>query len=79
MNTLYVKQNVFKITDHYRIFDENQTPVYQADQDFKLVGNTVHVSDLHGQEVFVINKVVFTLLPKYEVHFRGGREMILQS
>jgi len=79
MSTLYVKQKVFKITDHYRIFDENQTPVYQVDQDFKLVGNTVHVSNLHGQEIFVVNKIVFTLLPKYEVKFSDGREVLLQS
>ena len=44
MYELYIKQKVFKITDHYEVMDSNQNPVYRVDQDFRLVGNTVHVS-----------------------------------
>lgn len=79
MRKLYVKQKVFKITDHYPIFDEQQTTVYKVDQDFRLIGNTVHVSDLYGQEIFVVEKVVFSLLPRYEVNFNDGRVLELKS
>lgn len=37
MYQLYIKQKVFKITDHYQI-DNNGIPRYQVDQDFKLKG-----------------------------------------
>ena len=79
MRKLYVKQKVFKITDHYFIFDEDKTPVYKVDQDFKLIGNTVHVSTPQENEIFVVNKVVLSLLPKYEVNFRDGRNVELKS
>lgn len=79
MKKLYVKQKVFKITDHYPIMDEFQNPVYQVDQDFKLIGNTVHVCDTTGREVFVVNKVVLTLLPKFVVSFDNGKEIELKS
>lgn len=79
MRKLYVKQKVFKITDHYPIFDEEKKPVYQVDQDFRLVGNTVHVSNSQEQEIFVVEKVVFSLLPRYEVSFSDGREIELKS
>lgn len=79
MRKLYVKQKVFKITDHYFIFDEEQTPIYQVDQDFKLIGNTVHVSYPEDREIFVVNKVVMSLLPKYEVNFSDGRTVELKG
>lgn len=79
MRKLYVKQKVFKITDHYFIFDEDKTPVYKVDQDFKLIGNTVHVSTPQENEIFVVNKVVLSLLPKYEVNFKDGRNVELKS
>jgi len=79
MKNLYITQKVFKITDHYPITDENQETVYQVDQDFKLIGNTVHVCDASGREIFVVNKEVFTILPKYVVSFSNGEEMTLKS
>lgn len=79
MITLYIKQKVFKITDHYPVLDENQQVVYKVDQDFKLIGNTVHVSDASGRELFVVDKEVFTFTPRFVVRFVDGREIILRS
>ena len=31
MYELYIKQKVFKITDHYEVMDSNQNPVYRVD------------------------------------------------
>ena len=31
MYELYIKQRVFKITDHYDVLDVNQNPVYHVD------------------------------------------------
>lgn len=73
MYELYIKQRVFKITDHYDVLDVNQNPVYHVDQDFRLIGNTVHVSRMDGSEAFVINRKVLTLMPKFDVEFSNGK------
>lgn len=73
MEKLYIKQKVFKITDHYAVIDENNNEIYYVDQDFKLFGNTVHVSDRNDNELFTINKVILTWLPKYNIEFTDGR------
>lgn len=73
MEKLYIKQKVFKITDHYAVIDENNNEIYYVDQDFKLIGNTVHVSDRNYNELFTINKVILTWLPKYNIEFTDGR------
>jgi len=79
MYELYIKQKVFKITDHYEVMDSNQNPVYRVDQDFRLVGNTVHVSRMDGSEAFVINKRVLTIMPKYDVDFSNGKTAFIKQ
>lgn len=79
MRKLYIKQKVFKITDSYPVMDENQNPVYYVDQDFKLIGNTVHVKDVSGREIFVVDKEILTFLPRYLVKFSDGRQVALKS
>ena len=79
MYELYIKQKVFKITDHYEVMDSNQNPVYRVDQDFRLVGNTVHVSMMDGSEAFVINKRVLTIMPKYDVDFSNGKTAFIKQ
>lgn len=76
---LYIKQKVFKITDHYPVLDENQNVVYQVDQDFKIIGNRVRVSNPNGQEIFVVEKEILTFFPKYTVLFHDGREIYIKS
>lgn len=79
MYELYIKQKVFKITDHYEVMDPNQNPVYRVDQDFKLIGNTVHVSRMDGSEAFVINRQVLTIMPKYDVEFDNGKTALIKQ
>lgn len=76
---LYIKQKVFKITDHYPVLDENQNVVYQVDQDFKIIGNRVRVSDANGRELFIVEKEILTFFPKYTVNFPDGREIHIKS
>lgn len=79
MKTLYIRQKVFKITDHYPIMDEYQNPIYQVDQDFNLIGNTVHVKEANGRELFVVEKVIFSLLPQFVVTFFDGNQIKIKS
>ncbi|WP_308533961.1 LURP-one-related family protein [uncultured Peptoniphilus sp.] len=79
MQKLYIKQKVFKITDHYPILDEEENTLYFVDQDFTLIGKTVHVSDRDENEIFVINKKILTWLPEYHISYANGQEVIIKS
>lgn len=79
MRKLYIRQKVFKITDHYNITDDLGQVVYHVDQDFKLIGNCVRVSSPAGAELFRVEQQVFTFLPRHFVRFTDGREFCLQS
>lgn len=73
MYKLYIKQKVFKITDHYDIYDSEQNPVYKVDQDFTFIGNTVRVKKYDADIGFVVDRRIFTFLPQYEVNFSDGK------
>ena len=75
MYKLYIKQKVFKLTDHYPIIDENEKEVYYVDQDFKFLGNTVHIQKIETGENIVVDREVLTLLPRYTVSFPDGKEI----
>lgn len=79
MRRLFIRQKVFKITDHYPSMDENDETVYQVDEDLKLIGKTVHVSDAAGRHLFTVEREVLTFLPRFQILFADGRELTLQS
>lgn len=79
MKKLYIKQKVFKITDHYPVLDENQDIVYQVDEEFKFIGKKIRVSDKEGNPVFTINREVLTLLPHFVIDFADGTTLELKS
>ena len=73
MHKLYLQQKIFKITDHYEVYDDSGNAVYQVDQDFKFIGNTVHVRKFDGSKGFVIDRKILTLLPRYIITFDDGK------
>lgn len=79
MKKLYIQQKVFKITDHYPVIDENQTPIYYVDEEFHFFEKTHHVSDATGNHIFTIKKEVFTLLPNFNIEFHDGNVIHLES
>lgn len=79
MRKLYIKQAVFKITDHYPVTDAEGHPVYQVDQDFKFIGNTVHVSTPEGEHLFTVDREILTFLPRYTITFANGQTIHLNS
>ncbi|MDO4711440.1 MAG: LURP-one-related family protein [Peptostreptococcaceae bacterium] len=79
MRRLYVQQKIFKITDHYPIMDEDGNTVYQVDEDFQLIGKTVHVSDASGRHLFTVRRELLTFLPRFTVDFADGYDLTLQS
>lgn len=79
MAKLYFKQKVFKITDHYPVFDENKQEVYHVDQDFTFFGARIHVNDALMQPVFRIEKRIFVFLPQFTLYFNNGDEITVKS
>lgn len=79
MYELYVKQKVFKITDHYEVMDMSGEAVYYVDQDFKFIGNTVRVVKADGSSSFVVDKEIFTFMPRYTVNFNNGKSIKIRQ
>lgn len=79
MRKLYIEQAIFKITDHYPILDQAGAPVYQVDQDFTFFGHHARLSAPDGGEIFEMERVLLTFLPKYEVRFRDGPTAAIES
>ena len=79
MKQLYFKQKVFKITDSYDVFDENDDVLYHVEEDLKFLGFTVNVTDPSGEYVFSIDKEIFNFLPKFNINFRDGSNIVMQS
>lgn len=79
MHTLYIKQRIFKITDNYPIKDDQGKVRYQVDQDFKLIGDKIHVTDPNGEEVFTVKRKLIRLFPTYSVAFADGQSLKVRS
>lgn len=79
MYQLFIKQKVFKITDHYPVLDENQNEVYYVDQDFKFIGNTVNITKIATGEKIVLNRELLTLMPRYTVDFYDGKQITIKK
>lgn len=79
MKNYYFKENLFKITDHYPILDDDGREVYYVDQDFTLIGYDVKISDIDGNEILKIEKELFSLLQKFNVNFSDGKFMRVES
>lgn len=79
MRNLYIKQKVFKITDHYPVMDELQNPVYYVDQNFKLLGLSVIISCSTGEKLCHIDKKIISLLPTFFLYFYNGVDLMMRS
>lgn len=79
MRKLYIQQKIFKLLDNYPITDEAGNIVYQVDQKFRLLGHAVTVTDAQGQILFSIEEELFTLLPRFQVHFPDGRALTIRA
>lgn len=79
MSTLYIEQKIFKIEDHYPVYDENQTVRYRVDQQLKVLGFHVDVSDGDGNFLFKIERGAFQFIPHFIVTFSDGTSIGLKS
>lgn len=79
MHKLFIKQKVFKITDHYPVLDENGEEVYSVDQDFTFIGRRINVKKSDGSKSFVLEKRILTFMPQYDVTFSDGKSLFIKK
>lgn len=79
MYQLFIRQKVFKIRDKYPVLDAAGKEIYFVEQDFKLIGNTIHARRSDGSRTFVIDRRLLHLLPTYDVSFSDGTEMLIKQ
>lgn len=75
MKKYYFKEKFFKLTDNYRIVDENGDKSFYLDQDFKFFGYSASVYNKDNTKLFDIKKKIISFLPKFFVDFAGGEKM----
>lgn len=79
MYRLYAKQKVLKLEDHYAVTDESEAPVYYIDQNLKLIGFDVRVSDSEKKPLFSVEQELMHLMPTYHVYFENGDVMDIKA
>ena len=71
---LYIRQKVFSWTDTFTVKDETGQDRYQIEGEFFSFGKKLHVYDMSGAEIALIQQKVFSFLPRYFVVV-DGREV----
>ena len=79
MHTLYMKQKVFSLRGRFSIQDQQEQDVYLVEGSFMQIPKTFSISSVDGEEVAVITKKVFSLLPKFFVEVDGETLTIEKS
>lgn len=79
MYRLYAKQKVLKLEDHYAVTDESEAPVYFIDQNLKIFGYDVRVSDKEKNLLFSVEQELMHLMPTYHVRFENGDIMDIKA
>ena len=71
---LYIKQKVFSFGDSFTIYNEQGDPCFLARGEVFSLGKRLHITDLAGNELALIQQKLFSFLPKYYIS-RGGRDV----
>lgn len=72
----YVKQKVFSLKDSFKVFDENQNPVYQVTGKFFSLKNKMELQDMSGQTLYRSDKKVISILPTYFIYDQTGKQVV---
>lgn len=75
MKVLYIKQKVMSLSGKFIVKDAQENDVYYVEGSFMQVPKTYTIMNTTRDEVAVITKKVFSLLPKFFVEM-NGREIL---
>ena len=65
-----IKQKAWALSDMFKIFDDQEQPVYQIKGKIFTMGEKLSFQNMEGNELAHINQKLLSLKPKYEI-FRG--------
>jgi len=68
---LIMQQKVFSWTDRFRVWDEAGEDRYVVEGEFLVFGKRLHVKDTAGQEVALVERKLFSFLPRFFVYVGG--------
>lgn len=74
---LYFKQKIFKLLDHFEVFDEDQNVLYTVDQRLKLLQYSADVTSIVDKTNFTIESKIISLLPKYVISYENGESIFI--
>jgi len=68
MRKLFMKQQVFSLTDKFSVKNEVEEDVYEVNGDFLTVGGKkLHIMDVNGREVAMVRQKLLSLMPRFIV------------
>lgn len=68
---LVFKQRMFSLFDSYDIYDESGNTLYTVEGQLSW-GHCMKVFDTTGNELAMLQQVLFTFLPKFEIYLSGN-------
>ncbi|MFJ8236432.1 LURP-one-related/scramblase family protein [Ureibacillus sp. NPDC094379] len=75
MKQLYIKQKVFSLSGKFTVKDQQEKDVYYVEGSFMQIPKTYSIMNTTRDEVALITKKMFSLLPKFFVEV-NGREVL---
>ncbi|WML42432.1 LURP-one-related family protein [Neobacillus sp. PS3-40] len=75
MKQFYIKQKVFSLSGKFTVKDQQEKDVYYVEGSFMQIPKTFSIMNTTRDEVALVTKKVFSLLPKFFVEV-NGREVL---
>jgi uncharacterized protein YxjI len=71
MRQLYIKQKVFSLSGKFTVKDQHEKDIYYVEGSFMQVPKTFSIMNTARDEVALLTKKVFSILPKFLVEVNG--------
>ena len=78
MRQLYAAQKIFKITDHYFVTDEGGYTVYQVDENYRVLGKNMNVTNVETGVQFTLERQL-GLGTVFNVGFSTGDQLYMRK
>lgn len=79
MKQLYMKQKVFSLSGKYTVKDQQENDRYYVEGSFMQVPKTFSILNTSREEVALIEKKVFSFLPKFLVEVNGQEILTIKK
>ncbi|WP_273853053.1 LURP-one-related/scramblase family protein [Guptibacillus spartinae] len=79
MSQLYIKQKVFSLSGKYTVKDHQENDQYYVEGSFLQVPKTFSIMNTSREEVALIEKKVFSFLPKFLVEVNGQEILTIKK